>query len=652
MLAPLIGLAGLAACTPADRPPAARADWPTYGHDKGGQRYSPAAQITPANVADLRVAWTYHMKPAEEAEEDIAGADAEHAADAGPQPRSARAGNPFRQRQTGDFAGSEVTPLVVNGRMYLTTPYSQVIALNPQTGEEIWKFDVPNSGRPSSRGVEYWAGDANSPASIIFGTREGLLIALQAGDGTPVRGFGQDGILDLKTDDVMNGMPNARYGMTSPPLVFDDLVLTGSAVGEFPAKGASGAVRAWDVRTGKLKWIFDPLPDPGEPGYETWEEGSSEGRSGVNVWGFMTVDVEREIAYLPFGAPTWDRYGGDRKGANLFSSSLVAVNARNGQYLWHFQAVHHDIWDYDLEAPPTLFDITKDGKTIPAVALVSKNALLFLLDRTSGEPIYPVEQRPVPASDTPGEEAWPTQPFPVKPAPLARNSFAIEDIATVTPELKAYCEDFVLSNDMQFGGPYIPFGYEKHTILFPGFQGGANWGGASFNPELSYLFVNTSDMGQVYSLVDGPNSPLGITGGSISSRFYQQDTRLMCQQPPWGQLTAVDVSTGEIAWQTRLGVSDILPADLQKTGRPNVGGSIATAGGLVFIGATDDARFRAFDARTGEELWTVKLDAAAHATPITYVAANDKQYVVTIATGGSFLFSPSTSDSVVAFSLP
>ena len=602
-------------------------DWPTYGHDPGGQRFSPLQQITPSNVASLRVAWTYHMRPAGTTEGD------------------------------GRFVSSELTPLVVDGSMYVTTPYRRVLALDPDSGNEIWAYEVPGPGQPSLRGVEYWPGTRAHPPRILFGTRDGRLIALDARSGKPAAGFGVNGSVDLKTPEVM-GDATAKvsenypsYGLTSPPVVYRNVIITGSATQEFPPRGVSGAVRAWDVVTGKPLWAFHSVPLPGQPGHETWEGDSARARSGVNVWGFMTVDRERGIAYLPFAAPTWDRYGGDRKGANLFGTSLVAVDALTGKYLWHFQVVHHDIWDNDLQAPPILFDVRKQGSVVPAVAIVSKNGLLFILDRRTGEPIHPVEERAVPASDVPNEQTWPTQPFPVRPPPLARNSFSPDELATLTPQLHAFCADFVTKNRMRSGGPYLPVGYNVVTINFPGLQGGANWGGASFDPTRGLLFVNTLDMGQVTSLIDA-DGPLPVARGPVSGRFSEPASRLMCQQPPWGRLTAVNVHSGAIVWQSVLGVSDNLPEAIQRTGRPNVGGSIATAAGLVFIGATDDSRFRAFDAASGRELWTAKLDASAHATPITYLGKSGRQFVVVTATGGSFLGSPVSSDAIVAFALP
>jgi quinoprotein glucose dehydrogenase len=439
--------------------------------------------------------------------------------------------------------------------------------------------------------------------------------------------------------------------MTSPPKVYANLVITGSIVQEFPEHGAYGDVRAWDARSGKLVWTFHTVPRPGETGNDTWEGESWKQRSGTNVWGFLTVDAQRGIVYLPTGAPTWDRYGGDRHGANLFSSSIVALDAKTGKRKWHFQIVHHDVWDMDAESPPLLLDVKAGKKTIPAVAVVSKSGLFFLLDRVTGKPIYKIEERPVPQSDVPGEQTWPTQPFPVKPAPFARQGFSMADVATVTPELEAYCRKWIEDNHMTFGGPYLPTRFKQPTIWFPGRQGGANWAGGAFNPGLGFYFINSDDLGQV-EIIKARDDGTMTTGDPVSGRFSDRDNKLMCQQPPWGSLTAINVNTGEIAWRVNLGVSDNLPEAVQKTGRPAVGGPISTASGLLFIGGTDDSRFRAFDARTGNELWTVKLPASAHATPITYLGRDGRQYVVVTATGGSFLDSPVNSDSVIAWALP
>jgi len=548
--------------------------------------------------------------------------------------------------------------------MYIATPYNRVVALDPATGKEIWVFQLP-TGNPSSRGVEYWPGDGETPPQIVFGTSNGRLFSLDAKTGQPNPAFGEKGSVDLNTPEILQGLPGSN-GLSSPPIVYRNLIITGGRTQENPPKGPAGDVRAWDVHTGKLAWTFHSVPRAGEKFNETWADDSWRNRSGVNVWGFITVDAQRGIVYMPFGAPSVDQYGGDRAGDNLFSSSLVAADANTGKYLWHFQVIHHDIWDADLAGAPVLMDVRQGGKTIPAVAVINKVGLLFILDRLTGKPIYGVEERPVPASEVPLERAAKTQPFPVKPAPLARSSMTMADIATVTPELEAACRKLI--EGVQLGGPYLPVSYKRLRVQFPGNHGGVNWGGTSYNPQLGLLFANINNLGQLSGLTDrdpnatgqaqangqgnrvDPNGPYqGVPGGG---RFKDAASNMMCQQPPWGELVAVNVHTGEIAWRVPLGVTDSLPPEKQKTGRPGNGGSIATAGGLVFVGATDDARFRAFDAKSGKELWAFKLGAAAHATPSTYLGRDGRQYVVITATGGGALEAPTADDSVMAFALP
>jgi quinoprotein glucose dehydrogenase len=372
---------------------------------------------------------------------------------------------------------------------------------------------------------------------------------------------------------------------------------------------------------------------------------------------------------MPFGAPSVDQYGGDRAGDNLFGNSLVAADANTGKYLWHFQVVHHDLWDADLTGAPALFDVKRGGRTIPAVAAIGKVGLIFLLDRVTGKPIYGVEERPVAQSEVPLERSSKTQPFPLKPPPLSRMSMTSADVATLTPDIETRCKALVAK--LQLGGPYLPPSYNGLGARFPGNHGGVNWGGVSFSPQLGYLFANTSELGQVSGMKDhdtktgaargagqgnrvDPDGPYaGVAGGGRLSVPNTDGSaqQLPCQQPPWGQLTAVNVNTGEFVWRVPLGVTDSLPIDKQKTGRPGNGGTIATAGGLVFVGATDDARFRAFDAKTGKELWTVKLGGAAQATPMTYQGRDGRQYVVITSTGGGFFGNPVTDDSIMAFAL-
>ena len=645
-------------------------EWPTYGHDPGGMRFSPLTEIKPANVARLKVAWVYHMRPAGAA---VTGDRGGGPGFEGRGPGGAVLDSPEgpqggrgRGRGGSGFIPSEVTPLVIDGTMYLSTPYQHVVAVDPTTGKEIWSFHLPSSG-PSTRGVEYWAGDGQTPPQIVFGSSDGKLYSLDAKTGKPNNAFGDNGVVNLNTPEIMQGLPG-RNGLSSPPIVYKNLVIAGGTTQENPPHGPAGDVRAWDMRTGKLAWTFHSIPRAGEKYNHTWAGDSWKNRSGVNVWGFLTVDAERGIVYMPFGAPSVDQYGGDRAGDDLFANSIVAVDANTGKYLWHFQLVHHDLWDADLTAPPALIDVKQGGKTIPAVAVTCKVGLLFILDRVTGKPIYGVEERPVAQSEVPLEHSAKTQPFPLKPPPLARLTMSAADVATVTPELEAACKK--LLDGVQVGGPFLPPAYNRLRAQFPGNHGGVNWGGTSFNPQLGYLFVNTNELGQLSGQKDhdpktgraqakgqgnrvDPEGPYeGVPGGgrlSISGGDSWQ--QLPCQQPPWGQLTAINVNTGEFVWRTPLGVTDSLPPDKQKTGRPGNGGTIATAGGLVFVGATDDGRFRAFDAKTGKELWTYKLGGAAEATPLTYQGADGKQYVVITSTGGGFFGNPVTDDSIMAFAL-
>jgi quinoprotein glucose dehydrogenase len=620
-------------------------DWPTYGHDLAGTRYSPLKQITSGNVDTLTRAWTYHMSTA-----SAAAADSRVEGNEVPPPPEGRG----RGRGAGGGGRiSEVSPLVVGGRMYLTTAYNRVVALDPETGREIWAYKLPE-GNPATRGLEYRPADRLSPPTIYFGTTTGKLVALNADTGKLVPGFGNEGIVDMKPG-ALNGLANSSFGLASPPLVYKNVIVTGAQVQESPSIGSAGDTRAWDARTGKLLWTFHSVPRPGEPGSETWEGDSGKNRSGTNVWGFFTLDPVRGILYMPFGEPTTDYWGGDRKGANLYGTSLVAVDALTGKMKWYFQGVHHDTWDYDFAAPPVLFDVVRNGKKIPAVAQLTKMGFLFILNRETGKPIYGIEERPVPVSDAlPGDSPWPTQPFPVKPPPLARNSFSRQDIATVTPELQKFCEELFDSvpGGLHSGGPFTHYSTQP-SVIFPSSIGGGNWNPPSFNPDLGYLFVNTMDFGSLNQMVrSDEGNRYARAGYKGINRFWEPQTNMPCNQPPWGRLFAINVNTGDIAWQTTLGITDSLPPGKQKTGRPNMGGSVATASGLVFIGATDDSRFRVFDARTGKELWVAKIDAGAHSAPITYMAPNGKQYVVVTATGGGFLGDRSSADSVIAFALP
>jgi membrane-bound PQQ-dependent dehydrogenase (glucose/quinate/shikimate family) len=603
-------------------------DWPVYGHDPGGMRYSDLDQITTKNVAHLSRAWTYHT---------------------GEMP--ARSG-PRGQRQT----AFETTPLVVKGVLYLSTASNRIIALEPESGRELWKYD-PQSRHTgpikygAHRGVAYWPGDPKTPARILFGTLDGRLIALSAQTGVPVPGFGKEGEVDLRAG-TAGKFPDSIYGVTSPPAICGDLVITGAEVPEGPGRGPWGDVRAWDVRSGKLVWTFHTVPRPGEPGHETWQGDGWKNRTGANVWTMFTTDVQRHMVFLAIGSPAYDFYGGDRKGADLYGDSLVALDVRTGKPIWHYQFVHHDIWDYDPPAAPALVTVHREGREIPAVVQVTKMGLVFILDRRNGKPVFPIEERPVPQSDVPGEASWPTQPIPTAVPALSRSSITAADITNVTPESHRVCAE--MFSKLENKGRYTPYGL-KPTVVFPGTLGGATWSGMSFDPTLGYMFVNTNEVGAIGKMVRQPKdspeaykrtSPLGEY-----ARFW--DSNLWpCQKPPWGVLTAVDVNTGKFAWRVPLGVTEELEAKgVHNTGALNIGGSIATSGGLVFIAATNDSRFRAFDSRTGRVLWSSVIDGSGHATPVTYRGKDGRQYVVIAAGGGGF-FGSKPADALIAFALP
>ncbi|RAK60657.1 pyrroloquinoline quinone-dependent dehydrogenase [Phenylobacterium hankyongense] len=625
-------------------------DWPSVHHDPGGERYSPLTQITPANVSGLKVAWTYHMQtPAAAA---AAKAAMERAATAAPTI------GPHRTGPTG-LRASESIPLVIGTTMYLGTPYGRIVALDSATGKEKWVFELPNGDVPSIRGVSYWPGDGKAPASIVFGTRDGKLMSINAATGKPNPGFGVDGTVNVKTPEVMQTGMDKYYFIPSPPVIYKNLIITGAGMGEGPGgamagPGPRGDSRAWDARTGKLVWTFHSVPQPGEKGHETWGGDSWKLRAGVNVWGHMTLDAQRGIVYMPFGAPNNDRVGVDRPGDNLYGSSLVAVDANTGKYLWHFQVVHHDVWDMDTQAPPTLFDVHKNGKVIPAVGTVNKNGLMFILDRVTGKPIFGVEERPVEPGDVPGEKYSPTQPFPVAPEPLSQITVSRDNLYKDTPEHKAYCEKLVDDNNMLLADkPFTAPRLNRYTVNFPGTQGGVNFYGGAVDPKLHLFVVNVNNLAQPMRIVQNPDGSYSNSGPLAGTRrFWDADNHLPCGPLPWGQMVAVDLDTGKIAWRTTLGVTESMPAGHQNTGRPGLGGPITTAAGLTFVAATDDERFRAFDTRTGKELWEDRLPASGYATPMTYSDAKGKQYVAVVATGGSQIGAPLKSDALVVYSLP
>ena len=601
-------LASLCAATPDSRAQSARTpipagDWPMYRRDAAATGHSPLTQITPRNVAALSPAWTYRV-------------DA---------PAPAGTATPA--------ANSQVTPIVVAGVMYLPAA-NRVVALDADTGREIWSTPVTGAA-PSRRGLGYWPGDGGlGPRLFVMAATR--LLALDAKTGAPVASFGTSGEVEI-------GVP-----YNSVPGVFSNVVVVGANT---PPRtiGGIGNPRAYDARTGAKLWEFSSVAQPGQPGHDTWAGESWKGRLGANAWPFyFSFDEQRGLLYLPLASPIPGWYGGDRAGANLYGNSVVAVDVQTGAYKWHFQTIHHDIWDHDPPAPPSLFDIRRGGRTIPALGLTTKSGYLYILNRETGQPIHGVEERPMPQSDVPGEVTFPTQPIPVKPPALARVRFDPRDLVTAadtTAEHAQACADLVARvGGVVNRGPFTPWGYKADgtagattaaTLLFPGGVGGANWGGTAYDPATGYLIVSTQDVGALGSIEKAkPGAPLPYdktTPGRAAFDARVGDQNWPCQKPPWGRLTAVNVATGDVAWQVPLGVTDALPPGRQHTGRPMLAGAISTASGLLFIAATDDNRIRAVDTRTGKELWVATLEKRGNANPMTFQTRSGRQYVAIVA---------------------
>lgn len=619
-------------------------DWPVLGHDAGAMRYSPLDQINTKNVMQLKLAWSYDIE---------APLPANAVIPAFMQPPPGRAGAaPARPRAR----RAETAPLVVGDVMYLSTAYNRVLALEPETGRKIWEYESPHT--PALRGIAYWPGDKSLPPQIVFGTSDGFLVSLNARTGKLVTGFGDEGMINLRTGVNGDKFPRRFYGMSSPPTIYKSLVITGSNTGEAPAHGPWGDVRAWDMRNGKLAWTFHTIPRPGEPHHEEWREDQWQDRSGANSWGIMTVDTQRGMVFLPVGTPTTDFYGGDRLGSNLYGSSVVALDAATGKVKWYFQTTHHDNWDYDPTAAPALITVKHNGKTIPAVAQITKQGLLFILDRDTGKPIYGVEERPV-VSDNPipGDEPWPTQPYPVKPPPLSRNTFSPDEIATVTPEHEKYCRDLLAREGGALtGGPFAQYG-PKLRVIFPSWTGGPNWGGVTFDPKLGYIILNTKHLANFNKMVKSKDGttwnrvPPDDPPVNIGDDFWDGTKHWPCQKPPWGEMIAVNANTGDIAWRVPLGSFEELDKlGVPKTGTPTTnGGSSSTAGGLVFTGVSYDGKFRAFNSKTGEELWTYYMGADSNSVPISYLGKDGKQYVAVFASAGNH--TPQLPGRLFVFSL-
>jgi len=576
-----------------------------YRHDYAGTGYSPLAQITAKNVAGLREVWTFRLY--------------------GDVPAS---GGPGRGGPAAP--NSQATPIVANGTMYVPTS-NAVVALDPETGAERWRHAV-SGGVPSRRGVAYWTGDGKSSRIVFMAGRR--LIALDAQTGAPADGFGTNGEVDVAVP------------YNSVPLVYRNIIVVG-ANNPPGSGGALGNARAFDARTGQKLWEFSSVAQPGSVGHDTWEGDSWKNRFGANAWPFyFTLDEQRGLLYLPLASPIPGGYGGDRPGANLYGNSVVAVDAQTGTYKWHFQTIHHDVWDADPPAPPGLVEVVHDGRRVAALVLTTKSGYMYILNRETGEPVFGVVERPMPKSDVPDEHTFPTQPIPVKPPPLARVRYDAHDLVTgadTTPEHAAACRDLIdKAGGVDNAGPFTPWKYRPLgsstavSVVFPGGLGGPNWGGTASDPTSGYVFVATQDLGAlgfIRQAREGSTLPYEkATPGRNTFDVPIGDESWPCQKPPWGSLIAVNVATGNFAWKVPLGITEQLPAGKQHTGRPVLAGPIATAGGVLFIASTDDNRFRAFDSRTGRELWSTVMERRGNANPITYSGGNGRQFVAVTAT--------------------
>ena len=621
-------------------------DWPSYGRDAGGARSSPLTQITRANVATLSVAWRYRTGETE--------------------PRFA----------TANETSLEVTPILVQGTLYLSTPLGRVIALDPSTGSVRWTFDPQidrkvRYGDFTNRGVTIWvdqtaAADAACRRRIFVATIDGRLIALDARDGQPCSGFGAKGQVSLKASLRTGPFEPAAYEVTSPPVVIGDLVVTGSAIADNSRLApASGEVQAFDARTGARRWVWDPVPQsPSDDAFATWHDGSAVRTGAANVWSVMAVDEARGLIFAPTSSPAPDYYGGMRLGSNRYANSIVALRAATGVVAWHFQTIHHDLWDYDNASPPALVDLIVDGRSVPAVLQANKSGHLFVLHRETGRPIFPVEERAVPKSTVSGEEAWPTQPFPAKIPPLSPQRIRPEDAWGADDSEREACrkEIAALRNDGVFTPPSL-----EGTLVLPSNIGGAHWGGLAVDTTRHVAVVPVNRLAAMVQLipqakltVDEANrleqktgfeyTHMGGTPFVMRRGFVMSPQGLPCVPPPWGALVAIDLRAGTKLWEVPLGQMRLPDGTLlsPEWGSPNLGGPIVTASGIVFMAGTLDRRIRAFDIENGTVLWSAELSAGGKATPMTY-AVNGRQFVV-IAAGGGGRFG--RGDEIVAFALP
>jgi quinoprotein glucose dehydrogenase len=629
------------------------AEWPVTEGAAGGGRFSPLTDITRENVTQLQVAWTYRHGDSWK----------------GRFPLHVNRGSAF-----------ESTPIVVDGRLFFTTPRNRVIALDPETGRELWTYDPKlERGRAYAnmwinRGVAHWrdaaAADGACARRLFLGTLDARLIALDAATGRPCAGFGENGAVDLRTG-ITPLYDDWEYNVTSPPTLVGDVVVVGSSIADVLRPDAPpGDVRGFDARSGALRWTFHTIPHPGEAGHETWESGVRLTGAG-NVWSTITADLARGLVFLPVSTPSPDYFGGDRLGANLYSDSVVALDAATGARRWHFQTVHHDLWDYDLAAPPVLVTLVRDGQPVDAVVQATKHGFVFVLDRETGVPLFPVEERPAPASDIPGERTSPTQPVPLTPPALVSQRLDADTLHAPTPEHLAACRDHLatLRNDGLFTPPSL-----RGSIHHPGAGGGANWSGATWDPARQLLVVPVQNLAMIVQLeaiaeraTGGGAKVKPLRGFSLRTAWWLFTGRgtgeryrlsqlggrklfavdgVPCNRPPWGLLVGVDLARGTIAWRASTSVAEDDP------GWMSYGPALSTASGLVFHSGTKRPVLRVHDADTGQRIAMLEMPAGLHAGPITYKLRPEGKQFLVVAPGGHVGLGSPLGDHVVAYTLP
>jgi quinoprotein glucose dehydrogenase len=615
-------------------------DWPIYGHDPGGQRFSQLTEIDRSNVQSLHVAWTFHTGDA-------------YAPASGSKPTQ-----------------FEATPLYVEGTLYVSTPLGRILALDPVSGKQRWAFDphVPKDrgyGDFANRGISTWK-PANGSRRIYIATIDARLIAVDAATGTTCGDFGEGGAVDLRKGLRIRPRGFADYEETAAPAVVGDMLVVGSGIQDNSwTDEPSGEVRAFDARTGDLKWTWHSIPQKkNEGGADTWKGNSAEKTGAANAWSTIAVDPVRQLVFVPTGSASPDYYGGERAGDNLFANSLVALKAQTGERVWHFQTVHHDLWDYDVATPPLLFDVHRDGKTIPAIAVGSKTANLFILNRETGEPVFGVDERPVPKSDVPGEVASATQPFPRKPLPVSPQTLTADDAFGVDDADRKWCHDEM--SKLRTTGVFTPPSLQG-TLIIPGNIGGQAWGGMTYDPVHDLLVFPTNHIAAEVRLIpradfesmrdsrnrkldgDWEFAPQHGTPYGMMRRILMSPKRVPCTPPPWGTLVAISGSTGDKKWEVPFG--QISPKSLPEWGSISLGGPISTAGGVVFAAGTLSPALYAFDVETGKQLWKGDLPSSAKAVPMTFLGPDGNQYVVVSAGGFGIADLSPIGDSVVAFRL-